>query len=561
MQPRKLKVAFGFAPYGGNGASSSEHPDIRNWLIPTILKMKEDERIDPDILYRDICDTPITMVRNELVGWAKEKGADVLVMVDSDNTPDVHLGQDKTAKPFFASSFDFLYKHYERGPVMIGAPYCGPPTQADGSGSENVYVFLWRNYNSVNPEQSLAIDAYQREEAARMAGIMPVAALPTGCIMFDLRVFDLVDEPYFYYEYKGAGLPCEHCGERTRGPERQKDSTEDVVTTRNISLNGQIKLGYNPVFVNWDAWAGHWKPRCVGKPTVIAADAVSETFKKAVLASSRSDRRVLNVSRNPRLPVHPSQKSGVPQVDVKTHTNGRHVEATIEVHPDDERMTQNIEGATAEGAFATAHNTPVQDISILKQMVREHAMRICQDSDAFMRIVELGSWVGHSAIAMSDAIKDLVDYEIHCMDHWKGGNAIQQKAATEHDAFNEFKKNVGPDRLSKTIIPHRDETHNSARTWSKREPDKRWIDFLFIDADHTYEGCKQDILDWMPFVRPGGVICGHDYIDMFPGVKRAVHETLGYDVAVSGSIWATMRAADENTNGQTETPELQHGRI
>ena len=36
------------------------------------------------------------------------------------------------------------------------------------------------------------------------------------------------------------------------------------------------------------------------------------------------------------------------------------------------------------------------------------------------------------------------------------------------------------------------------------------IDFLFIDGDHTYEGCKADYLNYGPLVRAGGVIAFHD---------------------------------------------------
>lgn len=36
------------------------------------------------------------------------------------------------------------------------------------------------------------------------------------------------------------------------------------------------------------------------------------------------------------------------------------------------------------------------------------------------------------------------------------------------------------------------------------------IDFLFIDADHTYEAIKKDWSDWAHKVRPGGIIALHD---------------------------------------------------
>jgi len=44
-------------------------------------------------------------------------------------------------------------------------------------------------------------------------------------------------------------------------------------------LVGTQKLGYNPLFCNWDAWAGHWKPKCVGKPQFIEAKHISKKLK------------------------------------------------------------------------------------------------------------------------------------------------------------------------------------------------------------------------------------------------------------------------------------------
>ncbi len=55
------------------------------------------------------------------------------------------------------------------------------------------------------------------------------------------------------------------------------------------------------------------------------------------------------------------------------------------------------------------------------------------------------------------------------------------------------------------------------------------FDFVFIDAQHQYEGAKQDFEAWWPKVRSGGILAGHDYLDgIIPegncGVKSAVDE-------------------------------------
>jgi hypothetical protein len=40
------------------------------------------------------------------------------------------------------------------------------------------------------------------------------------------------------------------------------------------------------------------------------------------------------------------------------------------------------------------------------------------------------------------------------------------------------------------------------------------LDFVYIDANHAYQYVVQDIQLWYPKVKPGGYICGHDYIDI-----------------------------------------------
>lgn len=53
------------------------------------------------------------------------------------------------------------------------------------------------------------------------------------------------------------------------------------------------------------------------------------------------------------------------------------------------------------------------------------------------------------------------------------------------------------------------------------------MDFVFIDADHSYDGCKRDIAAWYPKLKDGALLSGHDYNHPeYPswGVKRAVDE-------------------------------------
>lgn len=51
------------------------------------------------------------------------------------------------------------------------------------------------------------------------------------------------------------------------------------------------------------------------------------------------------------------------------------------------------------------------------------------------------------------------------------------------------------------------------------------LDYVFIDADHTYKSCKEDIVAWLPKIKSGGWIGGHDYSPRWPGVVKAVKES------------------------------------
>jgi len=48
------------------------------------------------------------------------------------------------------------------------------------------------------------------------------------------------------------------------------------------------------------------------------------------------------------------------------------------------------------------------------------------------------------------------------------------------------------------------------------------LDFVYIDACHQYESVIEDIRTWLPKVRKGGLLAGHDFCDVWPGVVQAV---------------------------------------
>jgi hypothetical protein len=257
----QLKVLIARFPFG-----SIDHKDTTQWLTATILKAKADPRIS-EIATKPYDDYPIPMVRNLCVKEAKASGFDAVVMIDNDMAPD----DEPDGKPFWDTTLDFVFEHRE--PCIIGAPYCGPPPLS------NMYVFRWANWS--NPgmvDKDFRLEQYGREEAAMLTGMHPVGALPTGLVWIDMRVFDILTPPYFYYE---------HDAEQTK-----KHSTEDVTFTRDAVLQGI------PIYCNFDAWAGHWKRFKVQKPRPITVEEIRENYRNAMKLELHHNERMMEVRSN-----------------------------------------------------------------------------------------------------------------------------------------------------------------------------------------------------------------------------------------------------------------------
>lgn len=58
---------------------------------------------------------------------------------------------------------------------------------------------------------------------------------------------------------------------------------------------------------------------------------------------------------------------------------------------------------------------------------------------------------------------------------------------------------------------------------ASRVPDVS-LDFVYIDGCHQYENVLQDIYAWLPKIRYGGMLAGHDLCPVWPGVVQAVNE-------------------------------------
>lgn len=133
------------------------------------------------------------------------------------------------------------------------------------------------------------------------------------------------------------------------------------------------------------------------------------------------------------------------------------------------------------------------------------------------KFLEVGSYLGASAIVLAEALKQSADTlsnpKIYCIDTW------QNDAMTEgqKDTYQNFLDNTK--NWSDLVIPIRGNSQSVVL------PEEERYDVVFIDGDHSYEGCRSDVQRFAPLVREGGCLILDDHIS-YTGVTRVVGELL-----------------------------------
>lgn len=137
------------------------------------------------------------------------------------------------------------------------------------------------------------------------------------------------------------------------------------------------------------------------------------------------------------------------------------------------------------------------------------------------RGVEVGVERGRTLTALLTAFPNL---SIEAIDFWRENPGVHAANQHEHDdnlTQTLFRIQRFSDRVNLHVC---DQVEGYARIAGGPK-----YDFVFLDADHRYEGTREAIGMFSFMVRPGGMICGDDYNSRAEqvgawGVKRAVDE-------------------------------------
>jgi predicted O-methyltransferase YrrM len=114
-----------------------------------------------------------------------------------------------------------------------------------------------------------------------------------------------------------------------------------------------------------------------------------------------------------------------------------------------------------------------------------------------LRFVEIGSFAGSSLFLNCKALKRITPQ--------LQGFAVEPG---EHPQFYEVLKHLQGDVNHLRMFSHQ----AASQLQQVFEKDGKLPVFIFVDGDHTYEGVRQDILNYFPLLAPGGIMIFHDYL-------------------------------------------------
>lgn len=151
--------------------------------------------------------------------------------------------------------------------------------------------------------------------------------------------------------------------------------------------------------------------------------------------------------------------------------------------------------------------------------------------------VELGSYKGKStSFIVTEIVNRDKNINFVTIDTFNGDSGSTDKKEVEaykkvdvSNMYEEFIENTKHlKNFFKVIVGN---SHESSKLFEDNS-----IDVVFIDAGHSYESVLKDIEYWLPKMKNGGIMSGHDY-NSWEGVQLAVKEVFNEVDKINNDCW------------------------
>lgn len=146
----------------------------------------------------------------------------------------------------------------------------------------------------------------------------------------------------------------------------------------------------------------------------------------------------------------------------------------------------------------------VEDLRALEIRRKRRVWKPFMEKYNCQRIVELGVFEGFNFNLMIEHNPELAVG----VDMWiNDGVVARNDCGYPQERLNSMYQSVIDMTKDKPFVNiMRMYTHDAAKFF----PDE-YFDMMYIDADHTKEGCQKDMEDWYPKLKKGGFFTGDDY--------------------------------------------------
>jgi len=152
-----------------------------------------------------------------------------------------------------------------------------------------------------------------------------------------------------------------------------------------------------------------------------------------------------------------------------------------------------------------------------------------------LKIAELGVWKSHTVKRVLRSCGDIIS-QYWAIDFWQFTNHWTYR----HIPTERWQQLYFHACRLMRWFPQLNVVRMLSTEASKLFPEQ-YFDLVFIDANHVYEFVLNDIKDWLPLIKDGGLLTGHDYGGKKVGVKQAVDECFDDVEIYDAGVWVKKK--------------------
>ena len=102
--------------------------------------------------------------------------------------------------------------------------------------------------------------------------------------------------------------------------------------------------------------------------------------------------------------------------------------------------------------------------------------------------------------------KQISGLTLFCIDSWKAYNGYEDMGNNQKKMDFSLSEAIRRTQMFDCRLK------KMLSTEAVKEFDDNSLDFVYIDANHDFEHCTEDISNWSKKVKRGGIVSGHDFI-------------------------------------------------